>query len=56
MGGGISLNSIVEILPKKVDTDGWDTGILKEIIYFWSYPDVSVPRGKSSFTTLDEFY
>ena len=43
-----STNTIVENLLQQVDNEGWDTGILKEIVAFRSDPDVAVLRDDTS--------
>ena len=46
-----SVNTIVENLVEQVDNDGWDSGLLKEIIAFRSNPDIAVQKGENSHTT-----
>ena len=47
------MNTTVEIFPRQVDLDSWDTILLKEIIYFSSDTYVPVPRVESYYTTLN---
>ena len=45
------MNTIVENLLEQVDNDGWDTGILKEIVSFRTDPNVAVVKGENSNCT-----
>ena len=49
----ISMNSIIENALGQFDPDGWDTVILKKIIYFCSVPNVAVTRETKSFNNIN---
>ena len=46
------MNTIIEFFLEQVDHDGWDTGLLKEIISFQYDPNVAIPIVESTTLAL----
>ena len=47
------MNAILENLLEKVDGDGWCTGLLSEIVSFFSDPNVSIQKVDYAFTRFN---
>ena len=47
-----SVNSIIENLVEQVDDNGWDQGILQEIIGMRSNPEIAIQKGEHAFTFI----
>ena len=48
-----SVNTIIENMVEQLDPDGWDTGMLQEIISIRKDQNVAIPMGDDAFVTLN---
>ena len=47
------VNIIIENIIGQVDDQGWDTGILEEMVSFRHDPDVAIPTGDQAYKNVN---
>ena len=48
-----AVNIIIENIIEQIDDQGWNTGILEQIVALLSDPDVDIRTGEQSFTNVN---
>ena len=46
------MKTVLKNLLEKFDSDGWDTGLLYEIVSFCSDPNATIQKGNDVFTRV----